>query len=93
MDSVGDVGLLTTHKRQQVPVQLAPEIEAFVSAPLVTRKDILVLPEPQSLFRVEMDVLPRSELCADVNISEGDESTQSLFVLCGTRFRACVGHW
>lgn len=52
-----------------------------------------MLPEPRSLLRVEMDVLPRSELCANVDVSGGDEGTQDLLVLGGTRFRACVGHW
>ena len=50
------------------------------------------LPESQSLIRVEMDIPPRNELCADVNISGGNEGTLSLLVLCGTRLRVYVSH-
>ena len=51
------------------------------------------LPEPQSLLRVEMDVLPRHELCTDVNISGSDEGTWRLLHPGGTRFRTRVGHF
>lgn len=50
-------------------------------------------PESQSLLRVEVDILPGSELCADVDIPGGDESIMSLVAMDGNRFRACVGHW
>ena len=61
-----------------------------VHHPEETRGDRL--PEPQSLLRVEVNILPRNELCTDVDISGGDEGATSLLVLGGTRFRASVGH-
>ena len=85
--------LLTTHERQQVPIQLAPKREVFVATPLITQGGSLgYLPEPQSLLRVEMDILPCDVLCTDVNILRGNQSTLVLLILGGTRFRACVRH-
>ena len=60
--------------------------------PASHRKGGWGLPEPQSLLRVEVDILPRSEHCTDVDISRGDEGTLSLLVLCGTRLRVYVSH-
>ena len=96
MGSGWDAGFsLTTHERQQVPVQLAPGIETFVTISLTTQGRIpgRCLPEPQSLFRVEVDILPRSKLRADVNVSGGDEGTLNFLVLGGTQVRVWIDHW
>ena len=49
------------------------------------------LPEPQSLLRVEVEILPCSELCADINIFGGGDNSMSFFVRSGTRFHMCIG--
>jgi hypothetical protein len=39
-----------------------------------------------------MDILPSGELCTDVDISSGDESTSSLLVVVRTGLRVFAGH-